>query len=61
MQEYSKVDLDDLDLEDRDYMNAVRSLRKVNLEHFLENYLKVSEPEVYDKLISICVQKHFKK
>lgn len=60
MREYSK-ELDDLDLEDRDYMNVVRELGKLNLDHFLENYLKVSEPELYQKLISICTQKYLKK
>lgn len=61
MLEYSKREIDDLDLEDRDYMEAVRNLKKVNVDHFLEHYLKVAEPELYDKLISTCIQKHYKK
>jgi hypothetical protein len=53
--------LDDLDLEDREYMNAVRDLKKLDLDRFLDQYLKVSEPELYQKLISTCVTKHYKK
>ena len=60
MQEYSNY-IDDLDLEDRDYMNVVRELRKLDLERFLEQYLKISEPELYDKLISTCKNKSYRK
>lgn len=60
MQDYSN-DIDDLDLEDRDYMNVVRELRKLDLERFLEQYLKISEPELYDKLISTCKNKSYRK
>ena len=60
MQDYSN-DIDDLDLEDRDYMNVVRELKKLDLERFLEQYLKISEPELYDKLISTCKNKSYRK
>jgi len=42
--------VDDLDLQDREYMNVVRGLERVELTKFLEQYLKVSNPELYDKL-----------
>jgi hypothetical protein len=61
MLEYSKREIDDLDLEDRDYMDAVRSLKKVKIDHFLEHYLKVAEPELYEKLISTCTNKTYRK
>lgn len=60
MQEYSNY-IDDLDLEDRDYMDAVRNLKKLDLNRFLDQYLKVTEPELYDKLISTCKTKPYKK
>jgi hypothetical protein len=53
--------LDDLDLEDRDYMDTVRNLKKLDLDRFLNQYLKVTEPELYDKLISTCKTLPYKK
>ena len=51
-----QLEVDDLDLEDREYMNVVRGLARVDIAKFLEQYLKVSNPELYDNLAT-----YFKK
>jgi len=42
------LDVDDLDLQDREYMDIVRGLARVDIAKFLEQYLKVSDPKLYD-------------
>lgn len=55
MQVFSK-DVDDLDIEDREYMDVVRKLKNLNMEKFLDLYLKAMEPDLYDKMISILIR-----
>ena len=50
MQYKSKDEWDDLDVEDKTYMDAVRELNKLDIDKFVNLYLKPMEPELYDKL-----------
>ena len=46
------LDIDDLDLQDREYMDVVRGLARLDIAKFLEQYLKVSDPNLYNKLVN---------
>lgn len=50
MQYKLKDEWDDLDVEDKTYMDAVRELNKLDIDKFVNLYLKPMEPELYDKL-----------
>ena len=50
MQYKSKDEWDDLDVEDKTYMDAVRELNNLDIDKFVNLYLKPMEPELYDKL-----------
>lgn len=50
MQYKLKNEWDDLDVEDKTYMDAVRELNKLDIDKFVNLYLKPMEPELYDKL-----------
>lgn len=50
MQYKLKEEWDDLDVEDKTYMDAVRELNKLDIDKFVNLYLKPMEPELYDRL-----------
>lgn len=50
MQYKLKDEWDDLDVEDKTYMDAVRELNKLDIDKFVNLYLKPMEPELYDRL-----------
>ena len=45
-----KESWDDLDIEDKNYMDAVRELNKLDIDKFINLYVRPMEPELYDKL-----------
>jgi len=45
-----KSDWDDLDIEDKDYMDIIRELGKLDMNKFVNLYLKPMEPDLYEKL-----------
>ena len=56
MQYKLKEEWDDLDIQDKDYMDVVRDLNKLDIDKFINLYVKPMDPELYDKL-----QKAFKR
>ena len=46
-----KEEWDDLDIQDKDYMDVVRNLNKLDIDKFINLYVKPMDPELYDKLI----------
>lgn len=50
MQYKLKEDWDDLDIQDKDYMDVVRDLNKLDIDKFINLYVKPMDPELYDKL-----------
>lgn len=45
-----KTDWDDLDIEDKNYMDIVRELHKLDMDKFVNLYLRPMEPDLYEKL-----------
>lgn len=45
-----KTEWDDLDIEDKTYMDAIRDLNKLDIEKFVSLYLKPMDPELYEKM-----------
>jgi hypothetical protein len=50
MQYKLKEEWDDLDIQDKDYMDVVRDLNKLDIDKFINLYVKPMDPELYDKL-----------
>ena len=44
------IEVDDLDLQDREYMNVVRGLERIDINKLMTQYLEISNPELYQKL-----------
>jgi len=51
MQYKLKEEWDDLDIQDKDYMDVVRDLNKLDIDKFINLYVKPMDPELYDKLL----------
>ena len=51
MQYKLKEEWDDLDIQDKDYMDVVRDLNKLDIDKFINLYVKPMEPKLYDKLL----------
>jgi len=45
-----KDEWDDLDLEDKAHMNVIRELNKLDIDKFVNLYLKPMDPELYEKM-----------
>ena len=50
MQYKLKDEWDDLDIQDKDYMDVVRDLNKLDIDKFINLYVKPMDPVLYVKL-----------
>lgn len=50
MQYKSKDEWDDLDLEDKTYMDVIRELNKLDIDKFVNLYLKPMDPILHEKM-----------